>query len=590
MASIQEAIASLGQRVLYGIEGVIARRLWSESSLSDSKGKKPSKDWEMWLPGLYPNPCHLASGWIYIVPIIMVPGHGTDHCVALRHAIQNLIDQGLVNLGQPSITTNPLQAHSTHVVPQPPGDIHHIDFLEDDNIHMLSWNDRLPKPIVLDDGYEVDTVGYQTSTSFSLISNWGPSIPFILWLEDDDSKMRDILIVTHNGKVAQPSPLVARPFDGAVSHEEVLRIPTSFNRLLGRPWIHRIEAIPYSIHQNVKFIHDRQHGPIEFVATADHSTPFGLRFVPIEVDYRHMARPHRERVRAHLTCTPFDYPGHPYTMSLAYYFINGSEVHPYVEDFGIMTDINGVDELQYQFHHLQLGNETSSAPHEIADCGVVIELTEVIDGVVPHVEYRDEMDMMSMSHIAEMVQLELTSQLDLFGVFVMESRELNIGSPLSTDERNRLIHLLKSYLDVFTWSYKDMLGLDSSIIQEHLPILLHARPIKQKLRRLYPHWSLRVKEEIRKQLNVGFISMVEYPKWLANFTPVPKEDGKARFCVDFKDLNKVNPKDDFPLLHIDLLVDSTVGHLMLSFMDGFFGYNQILMALEDMEKTVFITE
>ena len=102
------------------------------------------------------------------------PGHDTDHCVALRHAIQNLIDQGLVNLGQPSITTNPLQAHSTHVVPQPPGDIHHIDFLEDDNIHMLSWNDRLPKPIVLDDGYEVDTVGYQTSTSFSLISNWVP--------------------------------------------------------------------------------------------------------------------------------------------------------------------------------------------------------------------------------------------------------------------------------------------------------------------------------------------------------------------------------------------------------------------------------
>ena len=99
-----------------------------------------------------------------------------------------------------------------------------------------------------------------------------------------------------------------------------------------------------------------------------------------------------------------------------------------------------------------------------------------------------------------------------------------------------------------------------------------------------------MKEEIRKQLNVGFISMVEYPKWLANFTPVPKEDGKARFCVDFKDLNKVSPKDDFPLLHIDLLVDSTVGHLMLSFMDGFFGYNQILMALEDMEKTVFITE
>ena len=59
-------------------------------------------------------------------------------------------------------------------------------------------------------------------------------------------------------------------------------------------------------------------------------------------------------------------------------------------------------------------------PDEIADYGLVIELTEVIDGVVPHDEYRDEMDMMSMSQIAKMVQLELTSQLDLFGVSVME--------------------------------------------------------------------------------------------------------------------------------------------------------------------------
>ena len=44
------------------------------------------------------------------------------------------------------------------------------------------------------------------------------------------------------------------------------------------------------------------------------------------------------------------------------------------------------------------------------------------------------------------------------------------------------------------------------------------------------------------------------------------------------------------LSHIDLLVDSIADHSMLSFMDGFLGYNQILMALEDMEKTTFITQ
>ena len=59
-------------------------------------------------------------------------------------------------------------------------------------------------------------------------------------------------------------------------------------------------------------------------------------------------------------------------------------------------------------------------------------------------------------------------------------------------------------------------------------------------------------------------------------------------CVDFQDLNKARPKDDFPLPHIDILVNNTVGHALLSFMDGFSRYNQIKIALEDMQKTSFI--
>ena len=104
---------------------------------------------------------------------------------------------------------------------------------------MLSQDDELLESIVLDDGYKVDTVGSQAYTSFSLISNWvpfeliptasltmarqGPSVLFILCLEDDGSEGSDIQIVTHSGRVAQPSPLVARPLDGATSYEEVRR-------------------------------------------------------------------------------------------------------------------------------------------------------------------------------------------------------------------------------------------------------------------------------------------------------------------------------------------------------------------------------
>ena len=83
--------------------------------------------------------------------------------------------------------------------------------------------------------------------------------------------------------------------------------------------------------------------------------------------------------------------------------------------------------------------------------------------------------------------------------------------------------------------------------------------------------------------------MVNYPEWSANVVLVLKKDGKVRMCVDFRDLNKANLKDDFPLPHINVLVDNTASHAFLSFMDGFSGYNQIKMASEDMNKTSFIT-
>ena len=84
--------------------------------------------------------------------------------------------------------------------------------------------------------------------------------------------------------------------------------------------------------------------------------------------------------------------------------------------------------------------------------------------------------------------------------------------------------------------------------------------------------------------------MVKYLEWLANVVPVLKKDGNVRVCVDFRNLNKASLKDDFPLPHINMLVDSIVGHSMLLFMDVFSRYNHILMVLKDMEKTSFITE
>ena len=70
---------------------------------------------------------------------------------------------------------------------------------------------------------------------------------------------------------------------------------------------------------------------------------------------------------------------------------------------------------------------------------------------------------------------------------------------------------------------------------------------------------------------------------------VKKARGKWRMCVDLTNLKKACPKDRYPLPWVNLLVDLIVGHQLLSFLDAFFGYNQINLQESNQEKTSFVT-
>ncbi|XP_070015473.1 uncharacterized protein [Nicotiana sylvestris] len=102
--------------------------------------------------------------------------------------------------------------------------------------------------------------------------------------------------------------------------------------------------------------------------------------------------------------------------------------------------------------------------------------------------------------------------------------------------------------------------LSTDLVVHKLPIDPAFPPVKQKLRKFKIDMSVKIKEEITKQFDAKVIRVKRYPTWLANVVPVPKKDGKTRVCVDYHDLNKSSPKDNFPLPNIHILIDSCAKH------------------------------
>nr|ABA99805.1 retrotransposon protein, putative, unclassified [Oryza sativa Japonica Group] len=132
-----------------------------------------------------------------------------------------------------------------------------------------------------------------------------------------------------------------------------------------------------------------------------------------------------------------------------------------------------------------------------------------------------------------------------------------------------LVSFLRANADVFAWRPADMPGVPREVIEHRLAMRSGARPVRQKVRRQVPERQAFIREEVARLLEAGFIREVIHPEWLANPVVVPKANGKLRMCIDYTDLNKACPKDPYPLLRIDQIVDSTAG--------------------EDEEKTAFIT-
>jgi hypothetical protein len=133
-----------------------------------------------------------------------------------------------------------------------------------------------------------------------------------------------------------------------------------------------------------------------------------------------------------------------------------------------------------------------------------------------------------------------------------------------------------------------MPGIDPRIVEHEIRTYMDAKPVQQCIRAINPWKASSIKVEVEKILNVGFIYLVPLIEWVSNHVPINKKQGNIHVCIDFRDLNKACPKDNFPTPFIDHILDECAGSDVFYFMDGFLGYNQIQIKPEDQHKTTFI--
>jgi hypothetical protein len=122
-----------------------------------------------------------------------------------------------------------------------------------------------------------------------------------------------------------------------------------------------------------------------------------------------------------------------------------------------------------------------------------------------------------------------------------------LGSQLSDEQEKTLLRFLFNNKDVFAWLANDLCGVNRDVIEDSLNVDPAIRPRKQRLRKMSDDKVKGARNEVKRLLSAGVIRDVTYLEWLANTVMVKKDNGKWRMCIDFIDLNKACPKDEFPL-------------------------------------------
>ncbi|CAN6720969.1 unnamed protein product [Malus baccata var. baccata] len=186
-----------------------------------------------------------------------------------------------------------------------------------------------------------------------------------------------------------------------------------------------------------------------------------------------------------------------------------------------------------------------------------------------------------------------------------ETLPVIVSSSLTAIEEEKLIRVLKEHETAIGWTLADIRGISPNTCMHRILLEEGAKPTREAQRRLNPPMMEVVKNEIIKLLDCGVIYPISDSRWVSPVQCVPKKSGVTvvknaenelvptriqtgwRVCIDYRKLNATTRKDHFPLPFIDQMLERLAGHSFYCFLDGYSGYNQIVIAPDGQEKTTF---
>lgn len=126
-------------------------------------------------------------------------------------------------------------------------------------------------------------------------------------------------------------------------------------------------------------------------------------------------------------------------------------------------------------------------------------------------------------------------------------KHIKVRSKCSNEEKSIITHIYHEFLKAISYTYDDLKTYDKSVIQHTVELELDAKPYRQKQRLVNLKIEEAIKQEFIKLLDSRIIYPIKHSSWVVNVVLVRKKSGEIRLCVDFRNLNQVSLKYNYPL-------------------------------------------